>query len=150
MNARVTTLMSVAAVAALFAAASTAGAQAKPVQSTARHSRSTAARAAARENKEETAALHRARTEPRALLKGVKLTKAERTSVADIEKRYSTQLRDLAKQEDAAEKAGTPDAAVVSRIDAIRTQERADLRAALSASQQTRFDKNASALDAKK
>src|SRR2546423_1227621 len=98
----------------------------------------------------ETVALKSARSEPGKDLKGIKLTKAERTSVEGIEKNYSSQLKDLEKQETAAEKAGTPDASLVAKIDALRMQERTDIRAALTPAQATRFDKNVSALGTKK
>lgn len=88
--------------------------------------------------------------EPKALLKGVKLSSAERKTVREIEKKYSDQLKDLQKQENAAEKAGTPDPAIISKIDALRLQERADLRAVLTTEQQAQYDKNVAALGTKK
>jgi Spy/CpxP family protein refolding chaperone len=100
-------------------------------------------RAKAREDKAERAETKAAREEPGRLLKGIKLTKAERTSVNDVEKKYRAQLKDLEKQEDAAEKAGTPMADFATRVTALRTQERADIRAVLTPAQATQFDKNA-------
>jgi len=105
-----------------------------------------AKRTEAREDKAERAAMKSAKDEPKKVLKGIKLSKAERTSVEGIEKNYSGQLKDLEKQEDAAEKSGKPDATIVSKIDALRTQERAELRAVLTPDQATRFDKNAAAI----
>ena len=165
MTTRLTKLMQLATAAALLGVASIAGAQAKPPagppvtnkgatkanehaakgQATAQ-----AKRMDAREDKAENAALRKAHAEPEALLKGVKLTKAERKTVQDIRKKYASQIKDLEKQEDAAEKAGTPDTSIVSKIDALRGQERTELRAAIPAAQQARFDKNATAFDAKK
>ena len=100
-------------------------------------------------DKAERAALKAARTEPKELLKGIKLSDAERRTVSDIEKKYDGQLKDLEKQEDAAAKAGKPDPAMVARINALRMRERSDLRAALTPAQQTQFDKNMAALGAK-
>jgi hypothetical protein len=108
-----------------------------------------AKRTEAREDKAERMAIKSARNEPKALLKGIRLSAAERTSVEGIEKKYAGQLKDLEKQEDAAEKSGKPDATFVSKIDALRTQERTELRAALTPAQATQFDKNAATLGTK-
>ena len=102
-----------------------------------------------KEDASERAALKAARNDPKALLKDIKLTKTEDKSVDAIEKKYEAQLKDLDKQEDAAEKSGAPTTSIASKIAALRTQEQADLRAVLSPSQVTQFDKNASALGAK-
>src|SRR3989442_519204 len=83
-----------------------------------------------KEERAERVALKKARNEPTALLKGVKLSKDERKAVNDIEKKYEAQLKDLEKQEDAADKAGKPDESIGGKIDALRTQERTALRAA--------------------
>jgi Spy/CpxP family protein refolding chaperone len=91
-----------------------------------------------------------ARGEPKSLLKGIKLTDAEKKATGDIEKRYADQFKDLEKADKASDKAGTPDAALIARIDALRLQERADLRAALTPEQQLQFDKNIAALGTKK
>jgi hypothetical protein len=90
-----------------------------------------------------------ARSQPKELLKGIKLTSDERKSVEGIEKKYDGQIKDLEKQEDAAEKAGKPDTTIASKIAALRTQERADLRGVLTPDQATQFDKNAAAIDSK-
>lgn len=102
-----------------------------------------------KEDASERAALKAARNDPKELLKGIKLTKTEKKSVNDIEKKYAAQLKDLDKQEDAAEKSGASTTSIASKISALRTQEQADLRAVLSPSQVTQFDKNASALGSK-
>jgi len=102
-----------------------------------------------KEDASERAAIKAARNEPNALLKGITLSKSEKTSVDDIEKKYDKQLKDLEKQEDAAEKAGTSDASIASKIQALRTQERTDLRAVLTTAQMTQFDKNASSIGTK-
>ena len=96
-----------------------------------------------KEDKAERAEIKAAHEEPGQLLKGIKLTRAERKSVNDVEKKYRDQLKDLSKQEDDAEKAGKPSADFASKVAALRTQERADIRALLTASQATQFDKNA-------
>jgi histone H1/5 len=102
-----------------------------------------------KEDAAERAAMKAARNEPTKLLKGIKLTKAQETSVDAIEKKYDGQLDALEKQEDAAEKAGTSTASFDAKIAALRTQERTDLRAVLNSSQTSQFDKNASSSDAK-
>jgi hypothetical protein len=110
-----------------------------------------AARAAdKKEDATERAAMKAARGEPHELLKGIKLSSAEKKSVDAIEDKYAKQLKDLEKQEDAAEKAGKPDASIAAKIDALRLQERADLRAALSPDQAKQFDKNAASIGSKK
>jgi hypothetical protein len=102
-----------------------------------------------KEDNAERAAIKSARNEPKALLKGIRLSAAERTSVNDIQKKYDGQLKDLEKQENDAEKSGKPDATIVSKIDALRVQERAELRTALTPAQATRFDKNVATLGTK-
>jgi hypothetical protein len=106
--------------------------------------------AAKKDEKTEASALKEARSEPKSLLKGIKLSKTEKKSVNDIQKKYDGQLKDLEKQAKASEKAGTPDATLVAKIDALRTQERADLRATLTPAQVTAFDKNVAGLGVKK
>jgi hypothetical protein len=110
-----------------------------------------AARAAdKKEDNAERTALKAAHAAPNKLLKDIKLSDAEKKSVADIEKGYDAQLKELDKQEDAAEKAGKPDATIASKIDALRTQEAAALRGVLSPDQQKQFDKNAASIGSKK
>src|SRR5262245_3464668 len=101
------------------------------------------------EDASEHAAIKAARTEPNALLKGIKLTKTEEKSVDAIEKKYDGQLKELDKQEDGDEKSGASTASFASKIDALRAQERADLRAVLTPSQATQFDKNAATIGTK-
>lgn len=96
-----------------------------------------------KENKAERAEVKAAREEPGQLLKGIKLTKAERKSVDGVEKKYRDQLKDLEKQENQAEKAGKPTADFATKVTALRTQERADIRAVLTPDQAAVFDKNA-------
>ena len=74
-------------------------------------------------DKAEKGADRKAHSEPKALLKGITLTEAQGTTVKAIEKKYDGQLKDLEKQAKTLEKAGTPDAAFVAKIDALRMQE---------------------------
>lgn len=97
-----------------------------------------------KEDAAERASIKAARNEPKELLEGIKLSKTEKKAVDDIEKKYESQLKDLERQQTAAEKSGTPDASITSKIETLRTQERTDLRAVLTPAQTTQFDKNAS------
>ena len=102
------------------------------------------------EDKAERMALKEAKTEPEHVLKGIKLTGAEKKAVNTIEKKFSAEIKDAEKAEDAAEKAGHPDATFASKIDAIRLEERTALRDALTTKEQVKFDKNVAALGTKK
>ncbi|MFN2636157.1 MAG: hypothetical protein ABR585_03960 [Gemmatimonadaceae bacterium] len=106
------------------------------------------AKAAARDmdkvqDRAERDALRRADDQDNALLHGIKLTKSERQQVRAIEKRYDAQYRDLRKE---AKNNGS----LVSQINSVRDQERAEIRAALNASQQATFDRNASRYDTRR
>ena len=96
------------------------------------------------EDRTEHTALREARGQSGHLLKGVKLTAAERREVKEIDKKYDAQLKALKKGEKAADKAGGTDndAAYVAKVAALEAQERADIRAALPAAQQARYDAN--------
>lgn len=109
-----------------------------------------AARADARDRKAEKSAVQSARHEPKSLLKGIKLTDAEKQSTRDIEKKYDAQFKEMEKADKVADKAGTPDASFVAKMDVLRMQERAELRAALTPAQQVEFDRNVATLGAKK
>jgi len=102
-----------------------------------------------KEDAAERASMKAARSEPKELLKGIKLSKTEKKSVEEIEKKYESQLKDLEKQQTAAEKSATSDASISSKIDALRAQERTDLRAVLTPAQATQFDKNATMVGTK-
>ncbi|HJQ19228.1 MAG TPA: hypothetical protein VJ867_02695 [Gemmatimonadaceae bacterium] len=106
-----------------------------------------AARNEARLNKAERTEVDQAESDSRAALKGVKLDKAERSKVAAIVKNYNTQRKALVKAAADARKAGTPDADFVTKLHALRDQERAEIRAALPATAQTRFDANVAKRD---
>ena len=108
------------------------------------------ARTEARLNKAERNEVNRGDEDSKSVLKGVKLTKAERTSINEIVKKYNAQRKDLVQQAVAARKAGTPDAEFVNKLHALRDQERAEIRAAIPANEQARFDRNVAARDKKK
>lgn len=92
-------------------------------------------------------ALRDARTQSGRLLKGVRLTPAERRQVKEIDKKYDAQLKALRKAEKAADKTGgiDNDAAYIAKVSALAAQERADIRAVLPTAEQARFDANVAA-----
>ena len=149
---RVPTFAGVAAAILLLVCTGTVNAQKPKPQPAAKSKveKAPSAKAAAKaadkaEDRAEKAAKKEFKEQPHVLLKGIKLTSVEKKQVGDIEKRYNEQFKALEKEEDQAEKSGTPMTDVPQRIAALRDQERNDLRAALTASQQLRFDKNATA-----
>ena len=97
--------------------------------------------------KTEHLALNSQRNDKR-LLSGIKLTSAEKAQIEATKKRYDDQIRALRQTENAgdrtAKKNGTPDndAAFLASLASLNTQERADLRTALTVSQQAQFDAN--------
>jgi hypothetical protein len=91
------------------------------------------------EDRAEKDAFRRANTQDKALTHGIRLTPSERTRIRSIEKRYDAQFRDLRKN-----------GATVAQINALRDQERGEIRAVLTSSQQTIFDKNVTRYDARK
>ena len=93
-----------------------------------------------------------ARGQSSRLLKGVRLTAAERRQVKEIDKKYEAQFKALRKGEKVADKAGgiDNDAAYEAKVAALAAQERADIRAALPAAQQARYDANVLARTAAK
>ncbi len=104
---------------------------------------STAKKAEAAAEKSEHRAFAKAEAAPEQWVKGVKLTKAERTQVNTIERKYRKELADLKKSHEAAEKAGKEDdSQIVAKVQAISDRERDELRAVLTAAQQATFDKN--------
>jgi len=102
------------------------------------------------QNKEQRSALAAARSEPKALLKGLTLSTAARAHLLVTRKQYVGDLRDLESQARIAEKAGQADPSVVARIEELRRRERAEMRAALTVPQQVRFDRNAERYGIKK
>jgi len=87
--------------------------------------------------KAESKAFSNTEAAPEAWLKGTKLTKAERTQVNAIERKYKKELGDLKKSA-----AKEDEAQVVSKVQAIEDRERDEIRAVLTPAQQTTFDAN--------
>jgi hypothetical protein len=100
----------------------------------------------ASERAAERRAFAKAEAEPDQLLNGIRLTKAERTQVNAVEKKYRKELTDLRKSRDSAMKAGRVDPQVPAQVQAIADRERDELRGLLTPAQQTTFDKNAGKL----
>ncbi len=92
-------------------------------------------------------ALRDARNQSGRLLKGLRLTPAERRQVKEIDKRYDAQFKALRKDEKAGDKRGglDNDAAYSAKVSALAAQERADIRAVLPAAEQARYDANVAA-----
>ena len=90
------------------------------------------------------------------LTKGIRLTRAEKKQLKAIEKKYDADFRDLRKKEVAADRAakknGTADTDVAfqTQLSQLQTQERADMRAALTTQQQSIFDSNVTKLSTRK
>ena len=97
--------------------------------------------------KSEKSALRVAEDE-RLLTKGIRLTASQRRQIESIDKSYDAQYRALRHSEQTADKTArknhTPDddAAFNAQLSTLQTQEQAALRATLTPSQQTIFDKN--------
>lgn len=91
------------------------------------------------EDRAEKDALRRADTQDKALTHGIRLTASERNTIRAIEKKYDAQFRDVRKK-----------SATVTQITALRDQERAEIRAVLSSSQQTIFDRNVTKYDTRR
>lgn len=107
--------------------------------------------AAKAEDRAEHNALREAHQQSTWLVKGAKLSGDERRQVRAIDKKYEAQIRALRKEEKAADKMGADnDAAYNARVTALTTQERAEIRAVLSPTQQARFDANVAARAAMK
>ena len=87
--------------------------------------------------KTENKAISSAEAAPEAWLKGTKLTKAERTQVNTIERKYKKELGDLKKSA-----AKEDESQVMSKVQAIEDRERDEIRAVLTPTQQTTFDAN--------
>ncbi|MEO8911138.1 MAG: hypothetical protein ABI408_13075 [Gemmatimonadaceae bacterium] len=106
-------------------------------------------------DKTERAQLNTARDQKQ-LTKGIKLTSAEKKQIKAIEKKYDASYRDIRKTELAADKAakknGTTesDASFQTQLSQLQTQERTDIRAALTTQQQSIFDTNVSKWSARK
>lgn len=83
-----------------------------------------------------------ARQQSQRLTKGVRLTSVQRVQFEELRKRYDTQYKALEKEEMRLDKARASDTDVLRQLDALRAQERAELRAMLTPAQQTVFDRN--------
>ena len=102
-----------------------------------------AKKAEKREEKAEKSEFKMAREQNKHLLKGVKLTAAQKQQVKDITKKYDAQYKSIEKQERDADKANQPSQQFMTQLQQTRDQEKAELRAVLAADQQARFDSNA-------
>lgn len=101
------------------------------------------------QNKEQRTALKAARGEPKALLKGIKLTPAEKNAQKAIAKRHSDEFNEIEKQARVGEKAGQADPSVAARVQDLRRHQREEMRSALTPAAQARFDRNATEFGAK-
>jgi aminopeptidase N len=97
------------------------------------------------QNKEQRTALKAARGEPKALLKGIKLTPAEKNAQKAIQKRYTDQFNEIEKQARIGEKAGQADPSVAARVEDLRRRQRAEMRGGLMPAAHARFDNNGTA-----
>jgi len=73
------------------------------------------------------------------LFEGITLTDAQQKQVQDIGEKYRAQQRELMPN---GMQGGPPDDATRAKLDDIRTKQNAEIRAVLTADQQTIFDKN--------
>src|SRR6476659_7400597 len=73
------------------------------------------------------------------LFEGITLTEAQQKQVQDISEKYRGQMRELMPN---GMQGGPPDDATRAKMDDIRTKQNAEIRALLTAEQQTIFDKN--------
>lgn len=105
-----------------------------------------ASKAAKTETSAELKEIDKATGAPKKWLSGVKLTKTEKTQVTTIEKKYQTQLSTMKTDRQAAEKAGAAaDPSYAAKVQAVADQEKAEIRATLTAPQQAKFDANIAA-----
>ena len=96
-------------------------------------------------------AFNNARHQDKSLTHGIRLTSQERAQFRAIDRRYDTQLRALEKEMKGSEKAGRlDDPALLLRINTLRDQERAEMRAALTPAQQVEFDRNISQMGSRR
>ena len=84
------------------------------------------------------------RDQSKHLLKGIKLTGAQKDQVKAITKKYEEQYKSLDRQERAADPASQPERTFGPQWQAMRDLEKGELRAALTPEQRARFDQNAS------
>jgi Spy/CpxP family protein refolding chaperone len=96
-----------------------------------------------REEKAEKSEFKMAREQNKHLLKGIKLTAAQKQQVKDITKKYDAQYKSIEKQERDADKANQPSQQFMTQLQQTRDLEKGELRAVLTPDQQARFDNNA-------
>jgi Spy/CpxP family protein refolding chaperone len=96
-----------------------------------------------REEKAEKSEFKMAKEQNKHLLKGIKLTAAQKQQVKDITKKYDDQYKSIEKQERDADKAKQPSAQFMTQLQQTRDLEKGELRAVLTPDQQARFDSNA-------
>lgn len=73
------------------------------------------------------------------LFEGITLTEAQQKQVQDVSEKYRGEMRALMPN---GFQGGPPDDATREKMDALRTRQNAEIRAILTADQQTIFDKN--------
>ena len=91
----------------------------------------------------ESAEFKLSRDQSKHLLKGVKLTGAQKDQVKAITKKYDEQYKSIDRQQRAADPATQPERQFGPQWQAMRELEKGELRAALTPEQQARFDQNA-------
>src|SRR5438067_4301939 len=91
----------------------------------------------------ETADFKLSRDQSKHLLKGIRLTGAQKDQVKAITKKYDEQYKSIDRQQRAADPASQPERHFGPQWQAMRDLEKGELRATLTPEQQTRFDQNA-------
>jgi hypothetical protein len=142
---RLTKVLLAAAVAGAFAAPLSA--QATPATKQAKTAQKSEKKVEKKAEKKAEHAEHKAfetaNAAPNKWTAGIKLTAAEKKTIGDIKKKYSAQIATAKKDHMAAEKAGKEDdTGIVAKVQGIVEQEKAEIRAALTADQQAKFDAN--------
>ena len=87
-----------------------------------------------------------AREDPQTLTKGIQLNALEKKAVRDIERRFTKEFNALEWEFKAALKAGKTNAPVFAKVEALRGQQRSEIRSILTKEQQAAFDANMTAL----
>jgi hypothetical protein len=90
------------------------------------------------------------RSDPWVLMQGIKLTGAERLEVNSINRRFAWEFGEARKEAIAVHNAGMPDPWLIMRVDAMRRRAQGELREALPAAKQVRYDRNAAGLRSRK
>jgi Spy/CpxP family protein refolding chaperone len=88
-----------------------------------------------------------ARAGRQALFRGIELTDAQRTKMQEIHKSFAPQRQEVRKSFEALRAKGErPDSAAMLRLKDLAKREQTEIRAVLTAEQQTTFDANAKAM----